>query len=180
VTLHAVEAGREDAGRLLRSGRLPRVDLRVPNSFERVYRVDSPTLGAATPPRYARVSGALIAIFPQSEYEMTESGPRSTIPAGTVFAIGREAAARVINPGSGGPQGPEVDRPAAAIRTSQRVDMRANIGAEFPPPTPSTPASASSAASQVGIEFSPPRSGSIWGDEAYRAARVAELLDRAR
>lgn len=177
VTLRAVEAGREDAGRLLRSGRLSRVDLRVPNSFERVYRVESPTLGTSAPARFARVSGALIAIFPQSEYEATETGVRPTVPAGTVFAIGKEAAARLINSGSSAPRRALADRPATAVRTSQRVDTRADMAApKLTPGVGDVPAEAAS----VGAELGLPRGRSIWGDEAYRAIRVAELLDRAR
>ena len=96
VTLRVVDQGTEDMGPLARSSRMSRIDLRMPSGFDRVYRVESSTLGDAAPARYARVSGALVAIFPRSEYATSERGTSILVPAGTVYAIGAESAATVM------------------------------------------------------------------------------------
>ncbi len=184
VTLRAVEQGTEDVGPLARSARISRVDLRMPTGFDRVYRLESPTLGSDSPARYARVSGALIAIFPRSEYQTTAAGTSIMVPPGTIYAIGSGSAAsavasrREITP----------SRPAPldlreSTRMGTRVDTRVDTVAHAGPPEARTRVQVDESASaidrprpdQPGPEPAPARS--IWGDERYRVARVAALLN---
>lgn len=188
VSLRSVDQGTADMGPLAQSARLSRVDLRMPMGFDRVYRVQSETIGEGAPARYARVSGALIAIFPRSEYQMTERGTSIMVPAGTVYAIGADSAAKVMasQQASSAPQ-----PPPTGLRESTRVDTRVEMRAESSPMRVDTSVDWSAqamhttppAAHEAGVwptgeaVASVPKS--LWTDEQYRAARIAALLDHA-
>lgn len=89
-----VDAGRADRGPLSTSARQVPIDLRLPLSFDRVYRVPGSTNGVRVPGApageevYARISGGLTAVFPRSDYVATKKGTAVLIPAGTIFYIG--------------------------------------------------------------------------------------------
>jgi hypothetical protein len=87
--LEPVEAGGEDVNALRTSLREPRLDLRVPVDFERVYRVrgDSKLLGSGTEEMYARVSNGPVAMFPKSTYA-AGSSRYPTLPPGTIWLLG--------------------------------------------------------------------------------------------
>ena len=94
-TLQPVEQGLADLGPLSISTRMLPLDLRQPQGFERVYRVPGSTRGLGALPSgptsddyYARVNGAITAVFPRSDYVVTKSGIHPAIPGGTVFYIG--------------------------------------------------------------------------------------------
>ena len=76
----------QDLNPLATSLRSLPTDLRQPSNFDRVYRVRTP--GGAQDEQFARVSGALTALFPRSEYTQTKRGARADVPAGTIFYIG--------------------------------------------------------------------------------------------
>lgn len=187
VTLRVVDQGTEDMGPLARSSRMSRIDLRMPSGFDRVYRVESSTLGDAAPARYARVSGALVAIFPRSEYATSERGTSILVPAGTVYAIGAESAATVMasQRPSTLPRPETMDRRASA-RVDTRVEMRAESAATRVEMSAvrelATGSDTGADASAPAGDWSPSAAGiaapmSIWTDERYRAARITALLD---
>jgi hypothetical protein len=141
--LQRVEAGRADTGPLAISTRELPEDLRVPTGFEHVYQAsgDSDSL--------VRISGALVAEFPRSQYNLTRWGPVPVVPAGTVFHIGM--------PSDWAWGGAELNRPVVAAFNA--IDRR----------VPPTPAPASEDPDRLVDR-------SIWQSEVYRSIRVRELL----
>ncbi|MBY0311055.1 MAG: hypothetical protein K2W85_03200 [Phycisphaerales bacterium] len=137
-----IDAGRADRGPLATSARRVPIDLRVPLSFDRVYRVPGSTTGVQVPGAaageelYARISGGLTAVFPRSDYVSTKRGPAALIPPGTIFYIG---ALPKPAPGAAWNTPPAPDtttatrftltRPDqdAADRPNTRVDARADL-----------------------------------------------------
>lgn len=186
--LQRIEGGVGDIDPLGVSLRRLSVDLRQPVGFGGVYQVPA----SASPTgrsQFARVSGATVAVFDQSTYAPTRAGPVATIAPGTVFYIG------------GLPQRPAA-RPASTNAVSTAVDTRAAVVADMgadaqrvqPQPvsgergTSEPPAEA--AAERVAAQWPQdaqgkpeeagrPSTTGIWGDEAYRGARVRELLRAA-
>lgn len=141
--LQRVDAGRADTGPLAISTRELPEDLRVPTGFEHVYQ--SPGDGDSL----MRISGALVAEFPRSQYNMTSSGPVPVVPAGTVFRIGSR--------GEWSWGGAELHRPVTPAFNA--IDRR--VPAVVAP-----------------IAEDPDRSvdRSIWQSEVYRSIRIRELL----
>lgn len=84
--LQVVDQGVEDATPLSASLRDPRADLREPTDFERLYRVPG------RPDLLMRRSGAMSAVFPDSDYAVTRFGLVPLVPAGTVWMIGDPSA----------------------------------------------------------------------------------------
>lgn len=90
-TLQTVDPRHDDVGPLALSLRDLQPDLRQPTGFEKVYRI-----GQRSPngdDRFARVSGALAAVFNRSEYTRVQrrnggSAIRVDVPAGTIYYIG--------------------------------------------------------------------------------------------
>jgi len=166
-TLHPVDPLNEDVSPLSRSLRVMQPDLRVPIGFERVYKVEgTPRLYGHAPAGeglMARVSGAVIAVFPRSEYS-SQSG-RPVIPAGTVFLLGDASEVLVSRPGKGRELSTIPGRVSNA--TERRVGTRVDFGAVYEPPGE--------------YRFRPERvdgeSRSMWTDEGERRARVAARLD---
>lgn len=144
--LQRVEAGRADTGPLAISTRELPEDLRVPTGFEHVYQAsgDSESL--------MRISGALVAEFPRSQYDLTRWGAVPVVPAGTVFHIGM--------PSDWAWGGAELNRPV--VSAFNAIDRRV-------PPTPAP------------MPEEPDRAidRSIWQSEVYRTIRVRELLRNA-
>lgn len=148
------------------------VDLRKPLNFEQVYRVEgdlsrlgvlgvSPLEGQAM---YARASGGLVAIFPQSEYVRTRRGPFPVVPANTTFLLGSiQTPTTMTAPGSTSGTNTSANNVTAAS-AAQRVDTRANLSqpTEVLAPKP---------------RREPP---SIWNSEVTRRSRLSHLLDEAK
>lgn len=84
--LERVVQGEADLGELSTTLRRLQPDLRAPERFEQVYRIPG---RPGAPDRMARVSGAVTAVFPESEYALTKRGTRADIPAGTIFFLGK-------------------------------------------------------------------------------------------
>lgn len=141
--LERVDAGRADTGPLATSTRDMQEGLRAPLGFEHVYMApgDSGSL--------MRISGALVAEFPRSQYNMSGSGPYPVVPAGTVFHIGMPSAWSWNGAASGGAT------PPAFNAIDRRVPPTGAPQAEDP---------------------DRPVDRSIWQSEVYRAFRVRELL----
>lgn len=141
--LQRVDAGRADTGPLAISTRDLPEDLRVPTGFEHVYQTsrDSESL--------MRISGALVAEFPRSQYDMTRGGPVPVVPAGTVFRIG------LASEWAWG--GAELHRPVTPAFNV--IDRR----------MPAT-------AAPIAEDPDRPVDRSIWQSEVYRSIRVRELL----
>lgn len=110
-----VDAGTGDVGPLSESLRVLPLDLRVSDGFENVYRVTGPD----GQERFMRREGALTAVFPRSDYVMTEFGPYAVIPAGTWFMIGEPLGAPNGSPGYGA-----VGVTPSALALLQRIDRR--------------------------------------------------------
>lgn len=162
--LQPIDPGMQDLDPLRTSLRLQPVDLRQPMDFDKVYRL--PGNGATD--RLVRMSGALAAVFPRSDYAPTENGVVALIPAGTTFHIGgiplAAPAPRAIAPASAAAT--VNDRTALAI--SQDIALPIN-GRDLPVP-------------QVLVRkdaTTPHAPAAIMTDERYRAARVRQLLETA-
>ena len=93
-TLQPVDPNVGDLNPLSASSRFLPTDLRQPTNFEKVFRVPGSSRGvgplAPSGPndRFARVSGAITAVFPRSEYIATKKGILPAIPVNTIFYIG--------------------------------------------------------------------------------------------
>lgn len=134
---------------------------------------------------FARVDGAIIALFPRSTYSQTSDGTVVDIPAGTIFAIGHPPAAMFgldESTPKRAPQAPDV------VDSSRPTAPPANSSAARTLPAmlvPADPAAASATANdqteQTTAAHAPGPSGSpsIFSDEAYRARRVRGLLFKA-
>lgn len=169
LRLVPIDPGTEDVSRLWEGGRQMPVELRKPLNFEQVYRVEgdlsrlgvlgvSPATGQAM---YARASGGLVAIFPQSEYVATKQGRFPVVPANTTFLLGSIQTSPNSPAGVRTPEMGQMNRTAASM--AQRVDQRA-IASRIP-------------------DFAPPPRReriSIWNSEATRRLRLATLLDEAK
>lgn len=84
-----VQQGVADAGPLHVDLRVQPVELRAPMDYDSVYRGTAPNGYGGTTEYFARISGAVTAVFPQSVYIDTAEGVRSAVvPPGTVYYIG--------------------------------------------------------------------------------------------
>ena len=146
------------------------VDLRMPLDFDAVYAFR----GGATD-RLVRMSGALAAVFPRSEYTPTERGIRVHVPANTVFYIGNlpagaEEAPRVVAPGSAAARADLGRAESAADGLARTLDA-------------SIAAFANDGGAMSGARAAPRAVATtgrgIMNDEGYRAARVRQLLETA-
>lgn len=140
-TLQTVDPRHDDVGPLALSLRDLQPDLRQPTGFEKVYRI-----GQRSPngdDRFARVSGALAAVFSRSEYTRVQrrnggSAIRVDVPAGTIYYIGGIPAQR----NWGFNADPDAVRASAS---SAGIDSRADTAAStrvapLPPQTTATAA----------------------------------------
>lgn len=154
--LDPVDPGVADTGPLSVSERLMPADLRVPTAFERVYRLSGEHEG-----RFARVSGAITAVFPRSQYVRTEYGDVPEIPTGTIFYIGGVPADRGGLPG---------DLPRRALNFFDNSARPLSATERLPPP----------AATDSPVSVAPARpTASLFTDDLYRRMVVSDLLARA-
>jgi hypothetical protein len=172
-----VEQGRGDAGGLSHSLARGPATTSAPNDFSGVYQIpedaDSPYAGW-----YARVSGAMIAVFPRGEYVASREGARAAIPANTRFFIGSVPLnARGGGGGGGAKAKPENGRVGAV---NERVDYNTKTAAPEPvierasdAPMPVTMDTATDVA---GVRSAMAK---LCGDPVYRTNRVRELVERA-
>lgn len=168
LRLVPIDPGTEDVSRLWEGGRQMPVDLRKPLNFEQVYRVegDLSRLGvlgvspAAGESMYARASGGMVAMFPQSEYVRTKDGRFPVVPANTTFLQGS------IQTLTGLPQGESRGSGGVtAASAAQRVDTRANVA---PPVEP------------VKATTTKREPATIWTSEVARRSRLSQLLDEVK
>jgi len=95
-TFKRIEQGISDTGPLRASLRNLGVDLLVPTGFRDVFEIQpaaSPSLpgfqpNSDTQKRFARVNGAVVAVFPRSVYTPTDDGIVAELPSGTIFYVG--------------------------------------------------------------------------------------------
>lgn len=181
-----IDAGRADRGPLSTSPRRLPTDLRVPLSFDRVYRVPGATTGVQVPGAasgeelYARISGGLTAVFPRSEYVATKRGPAAVIPPGTVFYIGelpKPAPGATANPtpvtDSAGPTRATLTRTSSSAST--RVDARADLAVTSPTDSVSSALDAPQPRPAIQPESAQARPRDLMG-EAHRRDRVRTLM----
>lgn len=190
--LTPVDQGTSDLGALNTSNRLIPVDLRQPLDFGRLYEAPDDS------GRLMRVSGALSAVFPRSEYEASAGFVFPVIPAGTEFFIGPMPVTS-----------PAYTPPAEPSGASLLLDNRISLGIDLHPgsseagPTSGrmsgridgmnpAPIKRIHAMAQHGITLrelltgqwddddrATPQAPTIWSDEGYRKGRLAILLQRA-
>lgn len=150
-----IHPGYEDTGPLRRSLEREAIDFRTPSAFEHIY------LAPDGSGRMMRVSGALHAVFPRSEYIATRFGAAPVVPSGTIYYLGP-------------PEPPAADRarprtgalvPAPSLRISAGTTSRA------PRPAPRPATRQASAASDAPF--------AVMSDEPYRRRRIAAILQRA-
>lgn len=183
--LTPVDAGRPDVSPFALSFRRLQIDLRRPLGFDQVYQIDPapPLIGAmgrpTGPPRYARQSGALTAVFPRSEYRPTEDGVKVVVPADARFHIGRVD--DVVTPAGSAPA-PAQPRTSPAwhganTAANTMADNRADRGAPRNEIRTAAATSQTAAASTSSPTASP--SEGMMSSEAYRIRRLRELLGEA-
>lgn len=167
-----VEQGRGDAGGLSKSLARGPATVGVPNDFSGVYQIpedaDTPYAGW-----FARVSGAMIAVFPRGEYTATRGGVVPAVPANTRFFFGSvplnargagavSAAERVVSPAN------------ERINTSARA-AEPDTAPDRAPDAP-LPVTVETAVDADGVRVAMEK---LCADPVYRANRVRDLLLRA-
>lgn len=178
----------DDLNPIRTSLRVIQPDPRVPTGFEQVYRLrTAPNARPGSPDQFARVSGALTAVFPHSEYRRTKRGVQAQIPAGTVYYIGALPGASAFNSvspqprpsPSGAPEriGPIVPeqartRVAAALASPDDSSFIRQTDAHTSPPDG---VSRHPAESDLTRAAQP----TMLDDESFRSARLRQLLDHA-
>ena len=184
--LQPIEPGVADLNPLSASARFLPVDLRQPTGFERVFRVPGSSRGVRTlaapssDDRFARVSGALTAVFPRSDYFATKQGVRPGIPVNTIFYIGDSPLSALPAPtiphelsANAAPNGVSLQLPpflsAPASGPVQHADMRVRPADDLSfrenarPLRPDAPLPVAN----------------IFSDEQFRRSRVRALLTAA-
>lgn len=175
---HPVEAGAGDVSPLYETLRVMPLDMRAPDNWERVYRMDS-----AFGPVYARRSGALTAVFPQADYALTRSGMVATIPADTTFVIGEPAPWLLRQLGLDS----EVESLSHALSGRLNTSIDLSIDPQLLRPTlatrsaaePESPRTTASDRLREIAAFQIEREVSPWFNDRVRRHRVSMLLDRA-
>jgi len=112
------------------------------------------------PRRFARVSGALIAVFPLSTYESTEDGDVASVPAGTTYYLGSDWLRRLNAPVIRSDALGLLSAPSAVDLSTSGLVRSSVDGRAI------APVSIGDASTRM----------SIWTDEAYRRERLAVLL----
>lgn len=134
-TFKRVEQGVSDTGPLRVGVRDQGVDLLVPTGFRDVFEIQpggpvppggagGPGFNAAssnTQKQFARVNGAVIAVFPRSIYTPTEDGIVAEIPPGTIFYIGG-LPKNMYTPSLGHVGGPDGGEPVSPLWADMRAD----------------------------------------------------------
>ncbi|RMH25953.1 MAG: hypothetical protein D6693_08110 [Planctomycetota bacterium] len=156
--LRPVDESIEDVSPLRTSLFDQRLDPGPAAGFERVYTSD------ALPGRFARISGALWAVFPRSAYVPTERGLAAIVPENTVFYLGGPPA--------------EAATPADPVGVSpNRVSARVSAftGGE----ALSARARPSDRLSRPSLDAAGAGRATVWSSPLYRRARLRALLSRA-
>lgn len=84
-----VDQGFADVGPLQADMRLAPLDLRMPTDYDAVYRGMAANGYGGSTEYFARISGAVTAVFPQSVYLQLKDGSHvADVPPGTVYYIG--------------------------------------------------------------------------------------------
>jgi hypothetical protein len=179
--LKALDPNVGDVNPLSASFRDTRVDLRQPSGFTSVYRVPG------QPGMLMRGSGALYAVFPNSQYVRSPIGPLARVPSGTVYYIGlppADSADAQVAPES------ETDN----SRVSNRVDSRvqgytdSKVETYIQPRLISKEADSDNLSARVTQRpASPVQTGArtaaesltVANNEEFRIRRLGELLERA-
>lgn len=125
-----VESGTDDVSPLRVGSRILPTDLRVPTGFEKVYRIPGAASGVPgidhADDKFARISGAVTAVFPRSEYLKTRKGATfAAIPAGTVFYIGGVPESALGKPAAGSTM---LVPNAASMRVNGVAGSEHNVG----------------------------------------------------
>lgn len=191
-----VEQGVADVSPLRTSLRVIEPQLLLPATFGELYKVT----GSDGTQRFARVAGAVTAVFPMSEYAQTRRGTLPLIPAGTVFHLGSIKTFDQVAPHPAGAAqtGPHASRvmptlhastvsvvePTMVVPISTRADGR--VAPQPPHAAVASPGTSySKGYSTANPPSSDPRDTIRWikpgmlNDEGYRVKRVRELLDAA-
>lgn len=195
AVLIPVMANTQDASSASTSLQSVPIDLRSPMRFERVFAVgrepgnlrggtmlsfggsrvaaSSVPLDTSRTQWFARVDGAILALFPRSVYNETSQGTFAEVPAGTIFAIGRPPAHLLGEEARPMPAASMHDvlesRPIAAPMGRSAQGARPVLAALV-----DDAADASSEATQ-----SVPLPTSVFRNDEYRARRVRGLLLQA-
>lgn len=175
--LKPVDPRYEDVGPLGVSLLRLRPDLREPQDFDRVYRVAGAAGGDDQ--KFARISGALAAVFPRSQYSTTKSGVRIDVPAGTVFYIGGVPAEQRLA---------DITQPHSADAVEFDTNLIDATTFRRSEPTPTLRLDGLSRTDRVTLSERPaqpelapypvqPRT--VFGTEPYRAERLRSLLRAA-
>jgi len=180
--LRAIDPNVADVNPMSASLRDTRIDLRQPLGFTDVYRVPG------QPGLLMRSSGAIFAVFPNSVYARTPTGPLALVPPGTVFYIGLPPAAPTAGE-SISPHHSAVDtriesqqETRITTSTNSRIDT---LLAEQPRATSQIAKSSlpTAAAAQTSFLRLEPETAislpTVANDEGYRVKRLSELLERA-
>lgn len=153
-----VDPGYEDTGILGESFRLPMADLRQPDGWDRVYRMEGRD-GAI----FARRNGGVTAVFPQSDYINTRDGSIPTVPAGTIYVIGEPAPWLLRQLG--------LEDGYEELAPRGRLDLSLPARVFTPPPAPPEDTDSALEAAR--------RSVSMWYNDGVRAGRVSARLAEA-
>lgn len=117
------------------------------------------------PRRFARVDGAVVAVFSTSEYVPTDEGDIPVLPAGAVYYVGAGWIQRLLTPEHANAVPSLLEAPTTVnFATDPAVVQQVNTVA------PATPAKVA----PEDLHKRTPRS--IWTDPAFRTARLMELL----
>lgn len=178
----SADQGTEDVGLLNDSLRLVPLDMRLPDDWGLLYRLDS-TSG----PLFARRAGGVTAVFPQSTYAATRQGPIPLVPPDTIFVIGEPTPSllRQLGIAVGDDHAllnPSPTRLSSAIRRS--IDGRLSTGIrqarQASTPEESDPwTQRQQMLSDQLAEAQRQRDTSIWYNDELRQRRVGRLLDQA-
>ena len=161
--LRPVDQGYADRTPISISQRRVEDDLRLPLNFDRLYRIDGrsrpwPTATGDRAGWFARVSGGVVAMFPQSQYTRVGSRARRVdIPAGVVYLLQDSS---------------KWMEPSVPARESGSLMRRLNQSGVIPEPR---------VASAPGRTLArhPIPQHSVWESEGYRRWRIGQLLDAA-
>lgn len=179
-----VDQGIEDVGVLNDSLRLMPMDLRIPDDWQQLYRLDS-----SRGPLFARRAGGLTAVFPESDYADTASGAVATIPASTIFVIGDPAPSLLRQLGLAMQDDQLLNTGLTRIDSSLNGALDGRIWSEVLPTRISTALDVTISPQAGSAEPDAPvrpvlddqsrRDLSMWYNDDIRRHRVARLLEQS-
>jgi hypothetical protein len=171
-----VDEGYADLTPFSLSFRVMQLDLRLPVGFEHVYELAPDQQPVTRAPwatgvghRYARQSGALTIVFPQSLYVPTKKGNAAPVPADSRFVIG--SIPTVAPKSSPRPAAYNAVMSSASTIADRRADRVSTLARSRPSHTP-----ASQVVDSSDVSIAPP---GVLTNENYRIRRVRALLDEA-